>query len=161
MNSDWLTQLAPEHTPAPPGWWPPAPGWWLVTGVCVALIAVGVWWWRYSRSVAQRRLRRTALRELQYIRERNDIVSVAQSIQNLLRRYALVTFGHDQVAHLSGDAWLKFVATQGGDLLHDQVGRALLSAAFGGAPALERREQWFAAAEAFIRAARPTHRGAQ
>jgi Domain of unknown function (DUF4381) len=130
-------------------------GWWIVVAFCLLLMAIVLWWWRYSSYAAQRRRRRLALGELQRIRTSGDSVVLAQSIQNLLRRFALVTFGHDRVAHLSGEAWLSFVAAQGGQLLSGDAGRSLLSAAFGGTAAHERRDQWFAAAESFIRSARP------
>jgi hypothetical protein len=149
MNSDWLKQLAPGHAPSPPGWWPPAPGWWGVALVCVLLTAALVWWARDPR----RALRRTALRQLQMIRiSDGDGAAIARAIQNLLRRYALMVFGHDRVAKLTGESWLSFVISHGGEPLAGSAGRSMLATAFGN-HADDDREQWLAGAEGFIRRA--------
>jgi hypothetical protein len=157
---DWLTQLAPEHAPPPPGWWPPAPGWWVIALLGIAVVA-GLVWWR-SRgarlaTIVQGALwspRRAALDELRVIREsETDTVSLARAIQNLLRRYALTVFGRERVARLTGEAWLELVTSEGGERLAGAPGRSLLAAAFGGR-ATDDREQWLAGAEAFVRRAR-------
>ncbi len=158
MKYDWLTQLAPEHAPPLQGWWPPAPGWWVVTLLVLVVVGASLYWWRNPRRVR----RRTALRELRSMKERSaDSVIVARSIQNLLRRYALATFGREQVAKVSGEAWLKFVGGHGGEMLSGECGRSLLTATFG-ANDVDRRERWFAAAEQFVRSAtrRDGRRGA-
>ena len=149
MNSDWLQQLAPEHAPRPPGWWPPAPGWWGVALLCILLTVALVWWARDPR----RALRRTALRQLQMIRTSDgDGAAVARAIQNLLRRYALVVFGQEQVAKLTGESWLRFVIAHGGGPLAGASGRSLLTAAFGN-HVDDDREQWLAGAKGFIQRA--------
>jgi hypothetical protein len=157
MNSNWLTQLAPEHAPTPPGWWPPAPGWWAVALLCVLLTVGVVWWVRNPR----RLLRRSALRQLRVIVSSDaDGAAVARAIENLLRRYALSVFGHDRVAKLTGDSWLQFVAAHGGDTLTGSAGRSLLNTAFGN-HAGDDRQQWLAGAEGFIRRAPQIRRSGQ
>ena len=152
MTPNWLAQLAPAHAPPPPGGWPPAPGWWLLTVLVLAAAAAGVWWWRDP----YRRSRRAALRELRAIRAgESDIVSSARAIESLLRRFAVAVFGGAQVARLTGDAWLAFVADQGGTPLAGDAGRSLLATAFGGS-ASDDREYWIAGADAFVRRARRT-----
>ncbi len=155
MNANWLTQLAPELPPAPPGWWPPAPGWWALGATVLLIVAGAIVWSRYPR----RRLRRTALGELRRIRANEpDVVLNARAIQNLLRRYALAVFGRDGVARLHGDAWLRFLAARGGDRLNGAIGQSLLRACFGGTLPDDRhedRDAWFMAAEHFLRRARP------
>lgn len=155
MNSNWLAQLAPDHAPAPPSVWPPAPGWWVLALLTLAALALLVRWWRDP----QRRVRRTALKELQRIRTSDgDGAAVARAIQNLLRRYALTVFGRQTIARLTGEAWLQFVATQGGEALSGHVGRSMLSTAFGN-HSTDERDQWAAGAEGFIkRAARKRRR---
>ncbi len=150
MTSNWTSQLAPAHAPPPPGWWPPAPGWWLVAGLVLVAAAAGVRWWRdpYHRS------RRAALRELRAIRvDDSDLVSSARAIESLLRRFAVAVFGGAQVARLTGEAWLTFVAAHGGAELAGEHGRSLLATAFGGSASSD-RDSWIAGADAFLRCAR-------
>jgi hypothetical protein len=155
MNQDWLAQLAPAHAPAAVGWWPPAPGWWAVGVLCVLLTAALVW----ALLDPRRALRRAAMRQLQIIRASDaDGPAVARATQNLIRRYAVEVFGRDRVARLTGEAWLSFVMNAGGDALAGAPGRSMLAAAFGNQGS-DDREQWFAAAEGFIKRAGRRHRG--
>lgn len=157
MTPDWTSRLAPAHAPPPPGWWPPAPGWWVLALLLVAVAAGAVWWWRDP----YRRSRRAALRELRTIRADDaDIVSSARAIESLLRRFAVAVFGPSQVARLTGDAWLSFVAAQGGTALSGEAGHSLLATAFGGGGS-DDRECWIAGADAFVRRARRDSRAAR
>lgn len=150
MTAGWLSQLAPAHAPAPPGWWPPAPGWWLAAALLLGAAAAAGWWWRDP----YRRSRRAALRELRAIRAAEpDPVARARAIESVLRRFALAVFGSARVARLTGDAWLTFVADHGGTALAGETGRSLLSNAFGGGGSDE-RERWLSGADAFVRGAR-------
>lgn len=150
MTATWTAQLAPAHAPPPPGWWPPAPGWWIVAVLLLVAAVVAVRWWRDP----YRRSRRAALRELRLIRaEESDVIASARAIESLLRRFAIAVFGGPRVARLTGDAWLRFVAAEGGASLGGDAGRSLLAAAFGGVQSND-RECWIAAADAFVRRAR-------
>lgn len=156
MTPNWLAQLAPAHALPPPGWWPPAPGWWVLAALLLAAAVVGAWCWRDP----YRRSRRAALRELRAIRaEESDIISSARAIESLLRRFAIAVFGAARVARLTGDAWLAFVAAQGGTALAGEAGRSLLATAFGGGASGD-RECWIAGADAFVRRARRETRAA-
>ena len=106
----------------------------------------------------RRAVRRAALKELQRIRTSDgDGAAVARAIQNLLRRYALTVFGRQAIAKLTGEAWLQFVAAEGGDALSGHVGRSMLSTAFGN-HSTDERDQWAAGAAEFIRRAARTRR---
>ena len=154
MSPNWLTQLAPAHAPPPPSAWPPAPGWWVLAGLALALAATALWWWRDPR----RRRVRAALRELRRIRAADpDPQHSARAIESLLRRYAMTVFGRERVARLAGAAWLEFLGGEGGDMLGGEPGRDLLAAAFGGT-VRDRRAEWLAGAERFVRQARDTAR---
>jgi hypothetical protein len=153
MNDNWLNQLAPDQAPTAPGWWPPAPGWWALLLLCAALLIWMLWRRYFSSQAVHRRQRRAALQELQRLRNGVDITHTARAIQNLLRRYALSVCSQPELARMSGDAWLGFVVAQGGVLFQGETGGSLLQAAFGGVAESDRREQWFAAAEQFVRCA--------
>ena len=148
MTPNWLTQLAPAHAPAPPGWWPPAPGWWISAALALLAAAAAVWWWHDPHRAS----RRAALRELKRIREElADPRTSARAIESVLRRYAMAVFGGERVARLTGKAWLEFVAAEGGTL-PEEAGRSMLAAAFGGG-ARDERQSWLAGADAFVRRA--------
>jgi hypothetical protein len=148
VDADLLRQLAPAHALPPPGWWPPAPGWWLLlTLVLLGALALGLWLRR-----PRRRLRRLALRELQQLeRAGPDDAALAGSLQNLLRRYAVVRFGAEPVARLSGERWIAFLAENGGTALAGEPGSDLLRAAYGGIGGAS-RALWLSAARNFLRA---------
>jgi hypothetical protein len=157
MSESWLSQLAPDRAPPAAGWWPPAPGWWaaifLAIVLCGALAAAWRWW-----NAPHRRYRRAALAELRRIRaQRLGGTAAARAIENLLRRYAIVLYGRERVARLSGAAWLEFAGGVGGARLAGEAGRAMLAAAFAAHSEAD-PESWVAAARQFIRAARPQGR---
>jgi hypothetical protein len=149
MNADWLTQLAPARAPAPPSWWPPAVGWWILVALILALAAASILWWRFSAGARRRRVRRAAIAELNRIRSL-DQADRAPEIQRLMRRYAITAYGANAVAHLSGDAWLRFVQAHGGAGFGGTNGNRFLAAAFGKA-ACTSDIDWCSTAEAFIR----------
>jgi hypothetical protein len=151
MNADWLKELAPERAPSAPSWWPPAPGWWLVAALIFMLIGAGIVWWRYSSLGRRRRVRNAALAELARIRALGE-PSQPRALQNLMRRYALTVYGAGAVAHLSGEAWLRFIEAHGGAAFAGASGRKFLAAAYGKDSA---QPDWLSGAEAFIRRASP------
>ncbi len=151
MNSDWISQLAPERAPAPPPWWPPAIGWWLVAALILMLLGATIAWVKFSRRGPRRRVQAAALAELARIRSLDE-ASQPRALQRLMRRYALTVFGAQDVAPLSGEAWLRFIETHGGEAFAGTSGRQFLAAAYGKDAA---QPEWVRAAEAFIRRARP------
>src|SRR5262245_1027939 len=98
-----LSNLRDLALPAEVALWPPAPGWWVVAAVAVAsaailsVAAVG----RHRRNA----YRREALREL----DRVD----PGGISTVLKRAALAAWPREQVAALSGAAWLAFLDRTG------------------------------------------------
>ncbi len=155
MKSDWLSQLAPGHAPPAPGWWPPAPGWWVVSLLCILAVATFVWWLRQPLRLP----RRAALRQLRVIRASDaDGATVARAVQTVVRRYALIVFGRDRVARLTGEGWLNFVIDAGGGAWAGAPGRSMLAAAFGNQTTADDREHWIAGAEDFIKRARASSR---
>ena len=103
--------------------WPPAPGWWILAAACVVTAAIGV-----AMAVTQRRrnaYRRTALSAL-------DATEPA-GISGVLKRAALAAWPRDEVASLSGAAWLAFLDRTGRTTAFSTgAGRALETLSFGG-----------------------------
>jgi len=117
------------HLPDPIGWWPPAPAWWFL--VLLAAIAIGYLTWQAYKKWRFNHARRFALQELaryetEYCEHRNP-VRLAKQLSELLRRAMLAYAPRDQVAGLTGEAWLQWL-DQGMPLpyFHTEGGKSLL-----------------------------------
>jgi hypothetical protein len=112
MNgADPLAQLRDIHLPAPVSAWPPAPGWWLLAAILlITLAALGYWLWRRYKKTA---FRKTALAELQQLSAIQQPQQCLAQLNALLKRVALLCHQHQNVAGLSGQAWLDFLNHSG------------------------------------------------
>lgn len=99
------------HLPEPVSWWPLAPGWWVLLVLLALLLGYGLY-----RAYLRRRHnapRRFALRELaryesDYLEHRNPVV-LGKQLSELLRRGMLAYARRDEVAGLTGEAWLAWL----------------------------------------------------
>lgn len=99
------------HLPDPVSWWPLAPGWWVLIVLLALLLGYGLY-----RAYLRRRHnapRRFALRELaryqsDYLEHRNPVV-LGKQLSELLRRGMLAYARRDEVAGLTGEAWLAWL----------------------------------------------------
>lgn len=110
MNPEQLP-LRDIHLPEAIGWWPLAPGWWLL--IAIALAALALTLRGYLQRRARGAARRQALRQLveltvDYEQHRDATVFMAQ-LSSLLRRTMLAYAPRDEVAGLTGDAWLEWL----------------------------------------------------
>jgi hypothetical protein len=104
------------HVPPPPGFWPPAPGWWVLTILLMTLLAMGLLWLR--RRYHARRFRHQVMLELDNITagyKDTNIHDLVAAIGVWLRRVALHRYPAEQVASLTGSAWLEFLDDTGGE----------------------------------------------
>jgi hypothetical protein len=103
------------HAAPLPGLWPPAPGWWVLAILLAILLVSGTLWLR--RRYLARRFRRQALLELEHITDRykNNYDRLVAETGIWLRRVALQRYPQEEVASLSGSAWLEFLDATGGD----------------------------------------------
>ncbi|MDX1345236.1 MAG: DUF4381 domain-containing protein [Sedimenticolaceae bacterium] len=107
-------QLRDIHLPPPPDFWPPAPGWWFVAAILVLLVAwiLFLLWRRARLQRAQRRL--LALLDELDLTGKHEPRKLAQ-LSILLRRIALMHYPRTEVAGLTGEAWLRFLDSSGGN----------------------------------------------
>lgn len=114
MNSSAIQGIdLHDIVPAPAaGFWPPAPGWWLLAVVLLVIIYFIAQ--RLIRYWHQRRLQTRLLHELDSLSTKQP-EQVVINISKLLRRVALMKYTREEVASLSGDAWLHFLDKTGGD----------------------------------------------
>ena len=129
MNENALP-LRDLHLPEAIGWWPLAPGWWGVIAIVCVLGAI-IGWHSYLRWKANAP-RRYAMRELaryeaEYLVHR-DPVTLGKQVSELLRRGMLAYAPRDEIAGLTGTAWLTWL-DQGMPLpyFHTEGGKSLLS----------------------------------
>jgi len=135
MNtSDPLARLRDIHLPEPVSWWPPAPGWWIVALVLLAALSMVIYF--VSRSRRRTRYRRLALRELHDLTAtEKDTRALLEKTSALLRRVAIQAYGRQQVAPLSGTAWLAFLDRTGKtDQFSRGAGKILGSALYQASP---------------------------
>ena len=128
-TGDPLAALRAYHMPDPVGWWPPAPGWWLLLFLLSAGVGISVWWitHRHTGSAAARHARRELRRLRRELANDSDSAHFTRQLSKLLRRFALAVFPRHQVAALTGEDWLRFLDTHGGNgRFCDGPGRQLL-----------------------------------
>ena len=118
------------HLPDAIGWWPLAPGWWAI--IAVAAVTIAYVSWRWYRAWQFNSPRRHALRELarfeaEYL-EHRDPVALGKQLSELLRRGMLAYAPREEVAGLTGDAWLRWL-DQGMSVpyFHTEGGKSLLT----------------------------------
>ena len=107
-----LDRLRGIVEPAPVGWWPPAAFWYCV----IAIIAT---WLIYAALAAicrwiRNAYRRQAVRELALLRASTGGDAPGwqsrATVSTILKRVALVSFPREQVASLTGNAWIQFLS---------------------------------------------------
>ena len=117
------------HLPEPVGWWPLAPGWWVLIAILAALAGYALYrGYRRYRFNAPRRyaLGQLARFESEYLEHRNPVL-LGKQLSELLRRGMLAYVDRDEVAGLTGEAWLEWL-DRGMPLpyFHTQGGKSLL-----------------------------------
>lgn len=115
MNPEDLP-LRDIHLPAPIGWWPPAPGWWLLLGLLLTVVFLLVRMWLKHRAGQQSDWFGLAKAELERLQAsyHTEPLALLRELSVLLRKVAISRYGRDQVAGLTGTAWLDFLDRKAG-----------------------------------------------
>lgn len=125
------------HLPAPISWWPPAIGWWLLAVALIVGTVLAVWLIRRWRRATPTKL---ALRELDYLAQDAglDPAEKLRRLSILLRRTALSFYPREQVAGLTGEAWLLWLDSAfGAPRFSEGPGRWLAEAPYRPTPAAD------------------------
>ncbi|MBY6212253.1 DUF4381 domain-containing protein [Microbulbifer agarilyticus] len=124
-----LGQLKDIHEPTPIGWWPLAPGWWMLAAALIALLFGAIWLFSYLRRKRQEKQYRVEgerlLKELDL-----DQPRAVESINLLLKRVAVVTFGRASSGPLTGQHWIEFLETTAATAMPESARRALLESLY-------------------------------
>lgn len=109
-HAELLLQLHDIDLPAEPTWWPPAIGWWVSGALLVLFIVIATLAFLRWRAAAPLR---AAMREISQIKDdfsqRCDNHLLLNSCSLLLRKSAIYIAGRQQVASLTGKAWLAWL----------------------------------------------------
>ena len=109
-------QLRDIHLPAPPDFWPPAPGWWLLVAVALGLATwAGVLLWRHIKIRRQRRRILAMLEQMEHSSAGAATPEFLAQLSRLTRRLALMRFPRQEIASLTGQDWLRFLDSSGGE----------------------------------------------
>lgn len=150
MNPGSELPLRDIHLPDPVSWWPPAPGWWMLVTLLVAIALLsGFLHHRYRRNALQRAAQQALHKIGEDYRQSGDALLLAQQLSILLRRVSLSCYPRQQVAGLTGRAWLSLLdRTLPGDEFQQGAGRVLIDAPYSldsrvdGAALLRLCERW-------------------
>ena len=132
MNPGSELPLRDIHLPDPVSWWPPAPGWWMLLALLVAIALLsGFLHHRYRRNALQRAAQQALHKIGEDYRQSGDALLLAQQLSLLLRRVSLSCYPRQQVAGLTGRAWLSLLdRTLPGDEFQQGAGRVLIDAPY-------------------------------
>lgn len=110
-----LANLADLALPPSVMFWPPAPGMWIVGGTVLAMAALAG-----CRAISRYRAD-AYLREARAELDRLGPTPSIESISEILKRAAMVAYGREKVASLTGEAWSGFLAGTTSGPLDDLV----------------------------------------
>jgi hypothetical protein len=116
MNIDDLIDIV---EPASVPWTPQTIGWWVGLACLVGLLLLMAW--RYRRHRAANEYRREAIAALDALGR-----PTVSAVNSVLKRTALTAGGRNEIAALSGAAWVEFLRATAPIILGDAEG-ALLS----------------------------------
>lgn len=119
-NSASLESLHDIVAPVPVPWWPPAPGWLFLGGLLLLSILIVLT--RAALRYRRNAYRRAALAELRLAAAGTETLPL---IAGLLKRTALAAYRREDVAGLTGKAWVDWLAKTGKLTLPASVATAL------------------------------------
>lgn len=99
------------HLPDPVSAWPPAIGWWLLP-ILLAILAYAVYvfikYRKQQQKIAYKKMAQQQLATIKQQHQRdNQPIETLRAVSTLLRRIALSYLPREDIASLTGEAWIK------------------------------------------------------
>ena len=117
-----LNRLQDIVMPDPAPWWPLAPGWYVVGAIILAAVTyVSV---RAVRKYRANAYRRAGLASL-------ESTTTDAEVSSVMKRVAMVAFGRNEVASLSGVPWCEWLEHHGGPPMGEAQRAALVGGIYG------------------------------
>jgi hypothetical protein len=140
IQNPQIAHFNPVQTPETVTFWPVTIGWYALAGLVFLLIVLVVY--RQYRRWRRNQYRRTALKALNSLEAQLLSPATRQSaivqLSELLKRVALKVFPRQQVAGLSGEAWLAFLSRTGRNTnFMEDAGKLLLEAPYQSSQAIQ------------------------
>lgn len=109
--NDMLKQLRDIHMPDPVSLWPLTPGWYVLAALVLMLLSLLVYGiLQYRKRHQSQRYVLTQLDKLQQQHQAGiSEGEVLSELSTLMRRFVLAHYPREKVAHLQGEAWVKFL----------------------------------------------------
>ncbi len=102
------TALRDIHLPDAVSWWPPAPGWWIILIVfCVAIYLIPKLYKRLTYVPLNKISQQAFDKICSEYNQNNNSQQLIQSLSKLLRQISMTYHGREEVAQLTGDAWVE------------------------------------------------------
>lgn len=96
------------HLPASVSWWPLAPGWWMVLILAVLIPLVILWLRKRRQKIIVKKAAASALHAvLQDYAQHQNQGQLLRELTALCRRIALSYYPREQVAGITGAAWMQ------------------------------------------------------
>ncbi len=122
---DFVEVVSPQAI----SWLPQTVGWWWLGAALLAVLAR--YTWRRLRHWYRNRYRREAAARLRQLAATGQQSAVVAELNRLLKLTALAAFSREQVASLSGEAWVDFLNRQcATPPFSDEQGRLLAVGAY-------------------------------
>jgi len=131
MSSDPgdLARMADLALPPAVPFWPPAAGVWIVGGAVAGIMAIAGW--RALQRYRADAYLRTAVAELDASLPASPSgTEAAETVSAVLKRAAMVAYGRERVAALTGPAWISFIAQTAPPAAHTDALAASLERLF-------------------------------
>lgn len=130
QTSSQSLPLRDIHLPDPVSAWPPATGWWVLLALIIIIFLALFLYKKYKPALKRKpAYKKLATNEFQAIKKQfagNPSVELLRALSTLTRQITLSYYPRQQVASLTGEAWLQQIKALSGEHAFNQSQAELL-----------------------------------